>query len=146
MIKSIITTILLSFSCAVFAQNVEFKAANFKDDKDGLKAATDAIKKGDEYFTIANEAIFLVQSPGLNYELALKNYQIAQKFNPKNAEVNFKIGVCYINSTYSSKGVPHIFEAYKLDPTCDNFMEYYYAKALQLDNKFMDAIKAYDAF
>ena len=50
MIKSIITIILLSFSCAVFAQNIEFKAANFKDDKDGLKAATDAIKKGDEGF------------------------------------------------------------------------------------------------
>lgn len=146
MIKSIITTVLLSFSWAVTAQNIEFKAANFKDDKDGLKTATDAIKKGDEYFTTANEAIFLVQSPGLNYELALKNYLIAQKFNPNNAEVNFKIGVCYINSPYSSKGVKHIYDAYKLDPKCDGFMEFYYAKALQLDGKFNEAIKAYDAF
>ncbi|MEJ6583942.1 MAG: OmpA family protein [Crocinitomicaceae bacterium] len=146
MMKSIITTILLSFTCTVIGQNIEFKSANFKDDKDGLKTATDAIKKGDEYFTIANEAIFVIQSPGLNYELALKNYQIAQKFNPKNAEVNYKIGVCYINSTYSSKGVPHIYEAYKLDPACDNLIEFYYGKALQLDNKFSEAIRAYDAF
>ena len=90
MIKSIITIILLSFSCAVFAQNVEFKAANFKDDKEGLKKATDAIKKGDEYYTLANEAIFQVQDPGLNYQLALLEYMTAQKFNAKNAELNFK--------------------------------------------------------
>lgn len=146
MIKSIITTVVISLSWAVSAQNVEFKAANFKDDKDGLKTATDAIKKGDEYFTQANEAMFLIQSPGLNYDLALKNYQIAQKFNPNNAEVNFKIGVCYLNSTYSAKGIKHIYDAYKLDPKCDGFMEFYYGKALQLDGKFNEAIKAYDAF
>src|SRR5690606_20290224 len=121
-------------------------SANFKDDKDGLKAATDAIKKGDEYFKIANEAVFIIKSPGLNYELALNNYLKAQKFNPNNAELNFKIGVCYINSTYSAKGVSHIYKAHELDPSCDNFMQFYYGKALQLDHKFTEAIKAYDAF
>ena len=146
MMKSLLTTAFLSFIFTISAQNVEFKAANFKDDKDGLKTATDAIKKGDEHFKLANEAIFLIKSPGLNYELALNNYLIAQKFNPNNAELNFKIGVCYINSTYSAKGVNHIYKAYELDPQCDNFMQFYYGKALQLDYKFNEAIKAYDAF
>jgi outer membrane protein OmpA-like peptidoglycan-associated protein/tetratricopeptide (TPR) repeat protein len=146
MMKSLLTTVFLSFIFAISAQNVEFKAANFKDDKDGLKAATDAIKIGDEYFKIANEAVFIIKSPGLNYELALNSYLKAQKFNPNNAELNFKIGVCYINSTYSAKGVSYIFKAHELDPACDNFMQFYYGKALQLDNKFSVAIKAYDAF
>jgi len=146
MIKHILTAVILSFVCSVNAQNVDFKAANFKDNKEGLKKANDAIKKADDYFEIANEAIFRVKSPGLNYELALKNYMIAQELNPKNGELNFKIGVCYANSPFKSKSIPYLNEAYKLDPECDPFMNFYYAYALQLENKFSEAIKAYEAF
>lgn len=146
MTKYILTSIILSFFCLANAQNVDFKSANFKDDKDGLKKATEAIKAGDDFFEVANEAMFLVKSPGLNYELALKQYEIAQKFNPKNALNNFKIGVCYMNSPYSNKGITYLYEAQKLDPECDPFMDYYYGRALQLDSKFNEAIKAFDAF
>lgn len=146
MTRYILTAVVLCFFFGLNAQNVEFKAANFKDDKEGFKKAQEAIKKGDEYFEIANEAVFLVKSPGINYELALKQYQIAQAFNPKSAKINFKIGVCYMNSAYSSEGIKYIYDAYNLDPECDHFMNFYYGKALQLDNKFMEAIKAYEAF
>ena len=146
MIKHILSLLLLTFIFGINAQNVAFKASNFKDDKEGFKKATTAIKVGDEYFELANEAIFMVKNPGLNYELALNQYQIAQKFNSKNAELNFKIGVCYMNSPYSNKGITYLYDAYKLDPKCDPFMNFYYAKALQLDNKFNEAINAYEAF
>ena len=146
MIRYILTSVIIAFVVAVNAQNIDFKAANFKDDKDGLKNATDAIKKGDEFFLLGNTAIFDVKSPGLNYELALIEYEKAQKFNSKNGELNFKIGVCYMNSTYSLKGIKYIYEAYSLNPTCDPFMNYYYARALQLDGKYSEAIKAFEAF
>ncbi len=145
--KNLFSTLLFILSfVAVYAQNVDFKSANFKDDKDGLKAATDAIKSGDEFFTLANEAVFLVKSPGLNYGLALKEYQKAQKFNPNNGLLNFKIGVCYANSTYAEKGIPYLYKAKELDPECDPFMDFYYGYALQLDGKFNEAIKAFEAF
>lgn len=146
MIKYILTSIILTTVLFVNAQNVDFKSANFKDDKDGLKAATTAIKEGDEFFEIANEAIFLVKNPGLNYEKAMQKYAIAQTFNPNNGLLNFKIGVCYLNSTYKSKGIEFMYKAKELDPECDPFLNFYYAYALQLDNKFDDAIKSYDAF
>ena len=146
MIKYLLTSVVLSFLFAANAQEVEFKSANFKEDKEGFKNAVEAIKKGDEYFELGNEAIFIIKGPGLNYELALIEYQKAQKFNAKSGELNFKIGVCYINSPYSNKGIKYIYDAYKLNPECDPFMNYYYAKALQLDNKFAEAIKAYEAF
>jgi outer membrane protein OmpA-like peptidoglycan-associated protein len=146
MIKYILSAAIVSMSLLSFGQNVDFKAANFKDNKEGLKKATEAIKKGDEFFELANEAIFLVKNPGLNYDLALKNYQIAQDFNPKNGELNFKIGVCYANSPYSEKCISYLYEAMKLDPECDPFMNFYYGYALQLDGKYLDAIKAYNAF
>ena len=44
-----ITLVTILLAATGMAQNVEFKSANFKDDKDGFKAATEAIKKGDEY-------------------------------------------------------------------------------------------------
>ncbi len=144
--KTLLTLVSLFFAITSMAQNVDFKAANFKDDKEGLKNATDAIKAGDEFFELANTAIFEVRSPGLNYGKALIEYEKAQKFNPKNALLNFKIGVCHINSTYSQKGISYLYEAYKLDPACDPFMNFYYAKALQLDGKFNEAIKAFEAF
>ena len=112
--KYILTTIILASLFVVRAQNVDFKASNFKDDKEGLKKAQEAIKKGDELFELANEAIFLVKSPGLNYELALQEFMKAQDFNPKNGELNFKIGVCHANSPYSEKGISFLYEAHNL--------------------------------
>ena len=146
MTKYILTSVISSFLFFVNAQNVEFKAGNFKEDKEGFKQAVEAIKKGDEYFELGNEAVFMVKGPGLNYELALIEYNKAQKFNSKSGELNFKIGVCYLNSPYSQKGISYLYEAYQLNPECDPFMNFYYAKALQLDGKFSEAIKAFEAF
>lgn len=129
-----------------FAQNVDFKAANFKDDKEGLKNATNAIKTGDEFFQLANDAIFAVKNPGLNYAKALEQYEKAQKFNPNNALNNFKIGVCHAYSTDPQKSKSYLFKANELDPACDPFMNYYYGFALQLDGKFTEALKAYETF
>lgn len=139
-----IFAILAGFSAS--AQNVDFKAANFKDDKDGLKKATDAIKAGEGFFKLANDAVFAVQSPGINYKKALQQFETAQQFNPSNALNNFRIGVCHLSTTDPGNGIPYIKKAYELDKNCDPFMEYYYGYTLQLEGKFDDAIKAYTNF
>ncbi|MCH2224322.1 MAG: OmpA family protein [Crocinitomicaceae bacterium] len=146
MIKYILTSVVFGLVFLTNAQNVEFKSSNFKDDKEGFKKAVESIKKGDEFFAIANEALFLVKSPGLNYELALQEYKKAQNFNSKSGLLNFKIGVCYANSPYSEKAISYLFEAKKLDPSCDPFMDFYYGYALQLNGEFSKAIMAYKTF
>ena len=146
MFKNILTVVFVFLAYIVGAQNIEFKAANFKDDKDGLKTANEAIKSGDEFLELGNEAFFAVRGPGHNYELALINYEIAQKFNPDNALLNFKIGVCHANSPYSNKSITYLNKAHNLDPECDEFMLYYYGVALQLEGKFTEAITAYNGF
>ena len=146
MIKYIISSAILVLCFISNAQNVDFKSSNFKDNKEGLKKAITAIKAGDELFELANAAFFAVKSPELNYELAIKQYEIAQGFNPNNGELNYKIGVSYINSPYSQKGIKYLYDAKKLDPESDPFLDYYYGRALQLDGKFSDAIKSYEAF
>ncbi len=144
--KTLITTCIIGLSFVAFGQNIDFKSANFKDDKEGLKKAENAIDKGDEFYKIANEALFLVQDYGKNYQLALMNYEIAQKFNPNNAKLNFKIGVCFANSTDPSKCIDYLKKAQKLDPTCDPFLNYYLGYSLQLEGKYDDATKAYTTF
>jgi outer membrane protein OmpA-like peptidoglycan-associated protein/tetratricopeptide (TPR) repeat protein len=146
MIKYIISLSFFVLSYCTIAQNIAFRTANFKDKKEELKRAIEAIKKGDDFFEIANEAVFLVKSPELNYELALKEYKIAQKLNPNNAHLNFKIGVCYLNSPYSHQGIEYLLNAHKLDPECDPFLMFYYGYALQLNRQFVEAIKSYEAF
>lgn len=146
MLKQYITLIILGVSTSFFAQNIEFKSSNFKDNKEGFKKAEDAITKGDEFFKIANEAFFLVKSPGTNYQKALKEYEVAQKFNPNNAELNFKIGACHANSSNPYKSIAFIKTAKKLDPACSPFLNYYYGYAMQLEGNFDEATKSYTLF
>ena len=62
MTKYILTAITLSFIFVTNAQNVAFKSSNFKGDKEGFKEATESIKKGDDHFESANEALEKVQN------------------------------------------------------------------------------------
>lgn len=144
--KYILLLIVFVATSSLFAQNVEFKSSNFKDNKDGLKKAQDAIDAGDVFYKLGNEAFFNVQNTGLNYQKALKQYDVAQKFNPNNGMLNFKIGVCYANSNDPFKGIEYIKKAKTLDPTCDPFLDYYVAFSLHLEKKFDEAIVAYQAF
>lgn len=129
-----------------FGQNVDFKGANFKDDKDGLKKATEAIKKGDELLALGMEAVFNVQDYKLNFKKALQSFEIAQKFNPNNAELNYKIGVCHANSTDPFLSIVYFKKAKELDPKCDPFLNYYYGYAMQLEGNFDGALASYAAF
>ncbi|MBK8927363.1 MAG: hypothetical protein IPM74_16030 [Crocinitomicaceae bacterium] len=60
--------------------------------------------------------------------------------------MNFKMGVCYAHSSYKEKCIPYIYEAQKLNPLCNPFMNYYLGYASQLDGKFDEALKYYIAF
>jgi outer membrane protein OmpA-like peptidoglycan-associated protein/tetratricopeptide (TPR) repeat protein len=144
--RTLITLSLFALGAFAYGQNVEFKASNFKDKKEELKAAEAAIEAGDASYKTANDALFLVQDYGDNYKRALKEYEKAQKFNPNNAQLNFRIGVCHANSTDPEKSIPYFEKARQLDPACDPFLNYYLGYSQQLRGKYDEAIKSYQAF
>lgn len=145
--KQWILALAVSCSATVFAQtNIEFKAANFKDDKEGFKKAELAIETGDGFFNAGMESFFNVQPYGINFKKALASYEVAQKFNPNSATLNYKIGVCHANSSDPGKCIPYIKMAQKLNPECDPFLNYFLGYAYQLEGKFDEATKAYQAF
>ncbi len=144
--KNFLTLIAFLCSTVAFTQDVEFKSSNFKDDKDGYKAAKEQMDLGTEQWELGNAEVFLVRSPQLYYVKALNHFEKAYAFNPKSAELNFKIGVCHIHSTSKEKSIPFFKEAYERNPEVDPFINYYMGRISQLEGEFKEAITFYEKF
>jgi len=148
--KFLLYFIFICFGSAnAFAQNVEFKSKNFKDNSEGLKQALESIKKGDNFLDQAvkaesekkeNLSIYL-------YEQALYNYLEAQKFNPDNSELNFNIGKCYMNTWEKSKAVSHFEKAIKLDEeNVDADVYYLLGHAYKYINEYDKASESFKTY
>jgi len=111
--KKVFSIVLALISLNVFAQrDIPFEKEFFESKKDGLKIAKDHIKSGDKIFNGGNNSYF---------NLAVKHYQAAYDFNPDNAEINYKLGVCYLYSPVKSKSLKHIEKSFQLRPDYDAY-------------------------
>lgn len=134
--KGIITITLLLFACfKSVAQDVEFSKENFKDKKDELKIAKNEIELGDEI--MEKEAVF--------FKNAIPHYLIAYKLNPNNALLNFKLGKCYLHSSFRSKCTSFFEKAYQLNPEVDPEILYYLGMGYHLDMQFDKAIQSFNS-
>ncbi|WBO83352.1 OmpA family protein [Hymenobacter yonginensis] len=124
---------LLLLSSAAQAQSVEFSKDRFGNDKDGLRAALKEIKLGDEWY--------LADPP--RYEQALPHYLEAQKFNAENAELNLKIGDCYLHSGFKPRALAYLQKAYQLNSGVDPRIHYLLGRGLHLNGKWAAAIAEY---
>lgn len=137
---------LFFIGSVAFAQDVEFKAGNFKENKDEFKVALEHFEKGQEYLAAGNEAIYAVLDPGNNFFAALKEFEKAYDFNPKSALLNFYMGNAYLYTNEKYKAKKYLDAAFKLNPEVDDFMDFYRGMAEQLDMNFGEAIKLYKKF
>lgn len=115
-IKLIACIVCCIFSVNAIAQthkNVEFNKKNFLEDPSGFKVANKALNDGNKLFDQGD------------FPAALEKYLIAQKFNPSNAELNFKLGRCFVNVQDDIQAVPYFETAIKLDPVNTPAMVYY---------------------
>lgn len=138
--KTLYTFILLFSTTIAFGQkNVEWDKKNFKDQKKEFKDAFDKYIDADAFFT--------GQITGYpNYKKALPLYLEAYKFNPNNAPINFKIGLCYLKSNNKDKALEYIKKAEQLKPTVDPDIKYFIAQAYQIQYKFDEALKELEAY
>ena len=133
MYRSLVLLLCVFQSLYCFAQNIEFTKGNFKSDLNGLKTAQKNIVQGNEYFT---------ERKG-GYQLALGFYLKANEFNPNNAELNYKIGVCYLNGYTKDKAYPFLKKASELNPKVADDIYFQLGKALQNDLRFDEAMDSY---
>jgi len=136
----------LPFFC--FLLTVALHPANFT-----LNAQEDEESKLKAIFLEA-ESYFLFEE----YKDALPLYQRILKTDPDNFNINYKIGICYINDVYQKhKAISYLEKAVQgTSPTYkqNNFKErmapletyYYLGNAYRINNRLNDAIEAYNQF
>jgi outer membrane protein OmpA-like peptidoglycan-associated protein len=123
--------------CPVFstAQNVDFEKENFnfKDNKEEFKAAKKALQTGNE----------LYEKGADEYSQALPYFYKAQKFNPNNAILNYKIGICLLNSIYKVSSITFFEKAFQLNQGIDPKIHFMLGQAYQLTLNWERALKEY---
>ena len=130
-------TIVLLFDFQLNAQNIEFTKTNFSNNQEGLKTALKNQQEGDNI--VLKKKIFL-------YTKALEYYLKANDFNPNNALLNYKIGICYINTIEKKKSLKYFQKAYELDPKVDLQIHYGLAQGYHQNLMWDEASKEYNKY
>ncbi|MDR1054737.1 MAG: OmpA family protein [Prevotellaceae bacterium] len=136
-IKYCFAALLVFTSVQLTAQNVEFDKKNFPNDKDGLKQAQNNIKEADKFYEKGSRT---------DIEKALSLYLSANKFNHRNALLNYKIGRCYLRGQNKPAAMDFIETAITLNPTVDSEAQYWLGRACQYGYEFDRAIDAYKTY
>jgi len=87
-----------------------------------------------------------------NYSMALESFQLAYMIDSSNANINYKMGLCYMNlpskkkraMPYMEKAIAHINKNYHEDEPGEKGAPkdatYWYAKALHLAGRYNQAM------
>ena len=144
--RNLLVIVFLLFAYFLVAQNVAFKPSNFKNDKEGLKAAKETIKIADKLRRSAIVKMLAMQDADIVYNEALFYYKKAQKFNPNNAELNYKIGSSLLFTNQKEFSFSYLKKARELSEDLPNDFLFYYGMALQLEDEYGKAMEQFELF
>jgi len=133
---ALIYIVLFSIIFSATAQNVEFTKDNFPTKKKELKQINKEIKEGDKLF---------IQGKGMYLE-AIEFYIKAYNFNPDNADINYKIGKCYLFTVDKQKAADFLNRAIELKTTVALDVLYLLGQAYHINHDFDNAIEKYEAY
>lgn len=134
------------------AQDIPFDKKIFKERKDEYKIAKKNLDAGNALMDVfpttyidINETEYINRK--ITYREALPFLFKANKFNPNNAELNYKIGRCYLmSSVYKDECIPHFLKALKLNPNVANDIQYHLGIGYHLSMQFDKAIAAFNKY
>jgi outer membrane protein OmpA-like peptidoglycan-associated protein/tetratricopeptide (TPR) repeat protein len=137
---SIILLLVLTVG-QLFAQKhkdeIVVKRSEFKTDKkEGFQDAWLAIREADEFFVEGKEAY------GPANELYLKAYQ----YNSENPELNYLIGVCYLDTDNKYEAIKYLRKAYEKKPKISSDITFLLGRAYHQVLEFDKAIEHYYAY
>jgi len=114
-----------------------FKTENLTENRKMPPQAAAHLKKGDKYFAFGPE----------KYDKGLKEYLAAQKYNPDNAKINLKIGLCYLNIKQDKiKAINYLEKAHNQNKRVDPKINLYLGKAYHLSQNLEAAIDEYNEY
>lgn len=134
--RNIIPTILLVMLVGIASAQIDtkFTTSNFPGKANEVNAAKSNITTGNNFYASGD------------YTNALKYYMPAQKFNPNNSELNFKIGYCHYNSIQKAQCLEYFERTYKLNKAIDKKILFYLGCGYHWNYKFEDAKKCYSDY
>jgi len=147
--KIIISTLILFITSLAFGQDVPFDKRLFKEQKDAFKAAKEKLDEGYDLFDIFPSTYLDINNIDYKdriaaYREALPLLFEANKFNPNNAELNYRIGRCYLmNAIFKEEAVPHLEKALKLNSAVSPDIHYHLGIAYHITMEFDKAITAF---
>ncbi len=127
----------ISFSQASFAQeNVRVHRKAFKIKQEGFKEAMKSIRIGNKAYRFGKAT----------YHQARENYLKAYKYNDKNAELNYKIGICYLYSDDKFQAIKYLKKAFELNQKVTTDIHFQLARAYHMSLDFDNAIREYKLY
>lgn len=131
-----ILSFLVGFS-ALGQEYIEIDYDKFYSGKEGFKEAKKAIKEGDESF--------IENIPGA-YKNALELFLKANEYNSNYAPLNYRIGICYLNSINKTRALPFLEKAYKTDNKVSGDITFQLGRAYQYSYRFAQAIEMFNKY
>lgn len=164
--KKLFFTISFFSALVSYSQSVEFEKDNFPGKKDEFRAAKKQLDVGTEFYNQGrkefddNKKAYSMEHkylPVSQYDYqkagyfffrdALAPLSDANRFNPKNANLNYMLGFVWFISDASNPQTLKYFEtAYSLDPKVEEDLTFWLAWSYHLNSKWDDAIKYYKEF
>ena len=135
--KKLITLIIaVIYSITNFGQDksIPFKKEFFKDRKDDFKVAMKDLNAG----------LDIYEQGEYYWKGAIHKLEKANLFNPDNAQLNYKIGNCYLHATEKGKSLKYFIKAYELRPTIAKDIHYKIGKGYQLNYEFDKAQEEFE--
>ena len=136
----LIIVFLNTFFSVHSQENIPFKSSHIKNKSD-LKFAKNEIKKGDEFFYNARNALYKLENTFDFFEKALYHYFLAYKINQNNVELNFKIGEALFHTSRMHDANFYLTKAVSSSDELEDYEFYLDALKSKLDNDYDDCIK-----
>jgi outer membrane protein OmpA-like peptidoglycan-associated protein len=167
MMKRILFFCSLVLSFTAFSQSIEFEKENFPGKKEELKVARKSLEVGTEFYDagrkefddfVKDNLIGKYKTMGAsvrdyertgyaNFKDAHSPLSDAQKFNPKNARLNYMLGFTkFWEPMLIKEATQHLLEAYTLDPEVAIDAPFWLGWSYHLQTRWDDAIKYYTIY
>ena len=138
--------IFFTFCQYVMTQNVEFKTANFRLQKQGLKIAKENIRIADKFRENSLLNILTMQDARVESENAYLYYKKAYDFNSSNAVLNYKMASVLLLTNRKEFAKEYLDKAMLLSSEFPDDFHFFYGMVLQLEGEYEKAIESYQYF
>lgn len=143
---------ILISALTINAQDIPFDKKIFKERKDEFKVAKENLDAGYDLYEIFPEGYIDFNERDYrdrmaSYRQALPLLFKANKFNPNNSQLNYRLGRCYLmNAIYKEEAVPHLEKALKLNPNVATDIHYHLGQAYHITMEFDKAVTEFKKY